>query len=326
MAFWLLSLLLYIFALLIGAGIIMKIYVTVMMGRYKIKKSLKGRVVVITGGTAGIGKETVRELAAKEATLHVLARDLNKAKRVVDEIKEETGNQDIHIHHADLSNFETVRAFAKKFLDTKSPIHILINNAGLTNETKKMTVDGNEETNQANHLSPFLLTNLLLNRIKESAPSRIVNVSSLGHTFVKAKEFDVHDINFQRQEWGALKSYCWSKLLNILFTRELARRMYGKGVTVNCLHPGGVRTELARDYKLTNPITLINFLSRPFYKTPNEGAQTNIYLAVADEVEHVTGQYFADCAPAPTTVLALDDQLATELWEESEKLTGLAKA
>jgi len=191
-----------------------------------------------------------------------------------------------------------------------------------------MTVDGNEETTQANHLSPFLLTNLLLNRIIESAPSRIVNVSSLGHTFVKAKEFDVHDINFQKQSnpWAALKSYCWSKLMNILFTRELARRVYGKGVTVNCLHPGAVRTELARDYKPKNPITILNIFARPFYKTPNEGAQTNIYLAVADEVEHVSGHYFADCAPKATTLLALDDQLAGELWRESEKLTGLVKA
>jgi len=177
-------------------------------------------------------------------------------------------------------------------------------------------------------LSPFLLTNLLLNRIIESAPSRIVNVSSLGHTFVKAKEFDVHDINFQKQfnQWDGFKAYCWSKLMNVLFTRELARRVYGKGVTVNCLHPGGVRTEITRQGTWKSPLVFMIWLSGPFLKSENEGAQTNIYLAVADQVEHVSGQYFSECAPATINLLAANDQLATELWEESEKLTGLAKA
>jgi len=321
--------LLYILLAIFIAGVILKIRLVLTTGRHKIKQSLKGRVIVITGGTAGIGRETVRELAAKEATIHVLARDLTKAERVIKEIRESTGNQDIHIHHADLSNFDTVRAFAKKFLETKTPIHILINNAGLANEVKKMTVDGNEETIQANHLSPFLLTNLLLERVKECAPSRIVNVSSMGHTFVKKEEFDVHDMNFEKQsnQFFFLKAYSWSKLMNILFTRELARRLYGKGVTVNCLHPGGVRTELARNGSLLNPWFLVSALIGPlFYKSANDGAQTTLYLATANDVEHVSGHYFSDCSIARLTLLAADDQLASDLWEKSEKLTGVTKA
>jgi NAD(P)-dependent dehydrogenase (short-subunit alcohol dehydrogenase family) len=310
-----------------GAGILLKIYVTITMGRHKIKQSLKGKVVVITGGSAGIGKETVRELAAKDATIHVLARDLTKAERVIGEIKESTGNQDIHIHHLDLSNFESVRAFAKKFLDTKTPIHILINNAGLANDLKKRTVDGNEETTQANHLSHFLLTNLLLDRITESAPSRIVNVSSVAHRYVSDKAFDVHDINFDREfnQWDGFKAYCWTKLMNVLYTRELSRRLYGKGVTVNCLHPGGVRTELSRNATWRSPLVLTIWFAGPFLKTSNEGAQTTLYLATSDEVENISGQYFADCAPSHISRLASDNQLAIELWKESEKLTG-AKA
>jgi NAD(P)-dependent dehydrogenase (short-subunit alcohol dehydrogenase family) len=316
-------------AAILGVLALLKLYVMVTNGRHKIKQSLKGKVVVMTGGTAGLGKETVRELAAKDATIHVLARDLTKAERVIGEIRTSTGNQDIHIHRADLSNFETIRAFAKKFLETKSPIHLLINNAGLGNEVKKVTVDGNEETMQANHLSHFLLTNLLLDRIKESAPSRIINVSSIGHTFVKANEFDLHDMNFEKQNnpYKFIKAYCWSKLMNILFTRELARRLYGKGVTVNCLHPGGVRSELTRNGSIWNPYVFIPLLVGPILlKSENEGAQTTLYLATADEVANVSGHYFSDCALTKTTLLAVDDQLASELWTESEKKTGIAKA
>jgi len=298
-------------------------------GKHTITGSLKGKVVVITGGTAGIGKETVRELAKSGATVHVLARSLDKANRVIGEIKESIDNKDIHIHQVNLSDFSTVRAFAKKFLETGSPIHILINNAGLANETKKMTVDGNEETIQANHLSHFLLTNMLLKRVTESAPSRIVNVSSMGHLFVGRKDIDIQNLNYEKPypQWNALMTYSVSKLLNVLFTRELARRLYGKGVTTNSLHPGGVRTELGRDISWKTPHLLImNALGKFFYKTELEGAQTTLYLATADEVEHVSGHYFSDCKIAKMNLLAADDQLATDLWKVSEKITGLANA
>jgi len=286
---------------------------------------------VITGGTSGIGKETVRALAQHQATIHVLARDTNKAERVIGQIIESTGNNDIHIHRVDLSDFSTVRAFAKKFLETDSPIHILINNAGLWNEVKKYTVDGNENTAQANHLSHFLLTNLLLDRIIESAPdARIVNVSSEGHTY--ASTFDPRDINSEKLvDWkssvSGMRVYCHTKLMNVLFTRELARRLYGKGVTVNSLHPGTVRTEFGRDISLTNPINLVLQLIRPFFfKNEVEGAQTTLYAATADKLEHVSGHYFSDCKPASMSLLGMDDKLAEDLWAESERVTGIRKA
>jgi len=191
---------------------------------------------------------------------------------------------------------------------------------------KKITVDGNEETCQANHLSHFLLTNLLLERIIESAPARIVNVSSLLHTYVK--NFDVTDINFERQshtDGVTSTTYNYSKLENVLFTRELARRLQGKGVTVNSLHPGAVRTDLGSENAWYHPFRIVTKLVQPFLKTAEEGAQTNLYLAVADEVANVTGQYFSDCKPAAMNLLALDDKLAKELWKESERLTGLKK-
>jgi len=324
--------LLYSFLAIFGIGVLAKIYLVLTMGKHKIKQSLKGKVVVITGGSAGIGKATVTELATHGATIHVLSRDLQKAERVIGEIKQSTGNQNIHIHYVDLCNFSTVREFAKKFLDTGSRIHILINNAGLANSHKIMTVDGIEETTQANHLSHFLLTNLLLDRIVESAPARIVNVSSMVHAFVSAKVFDAYDLSYQKQsnQWGGCKAYCWTKLMNILFTRELAHRLHGKDVTVNSLHPGAVRTEITRSGKTwANPIVYAvwaSFYSLPFLKTPLEGAQTTLYLATADEVEHVSGHYFSDCKISAISLLAADDRLALELWKESERLTGLAKA
>jgi NAD(P)-dependent dehydrogenase (short-subunit alcohol dehydrogenase family) len=329
MACWF-TCLFYALLLIVGAGILLKVYLFLITKKHTIKTSLKGKVVIITGGTAGIGKETVRELARHGATVHVLARDMHKAERVIGEIKESTGSEDIHIHQVDLSNFSTVRVFAKKFLDTGSPIHILINNAGLANNVKKTTVDGNEEITQANHLSHFLLTNLLLKRITESGPgSRIINLSSMGHLFVSAKEFDVYDINFQKQsnKWNALKVYNWSKLLNVLFTRELAQRLYGKGVTVNVVHPGGVATDLVRTGTWRSPeLFIIWLVGRIFFKTLLEGAQTTLYLATADEVEHVSGHYFENCKLSTMNLLAADEKLASELWEESEKLTGLSKA
>jgi len=256
---------------------------------------------------------------------------MNKAERVIGQIIESTGNNDIHIHRVDLSHFSTVRAFAKKFLETDSPIHILINNAGLHNETKKYTVDGNEDTAQANHLSHFLLTNLLLDRIIQSAPdARIVNVSSEGHTFVST--FDPRDINCEKLvDWkcsfAGMRMYTITKLMNVLFTRELARRVYGKGVTVNSLHPGGVRTEFGRDMSLTNPVRIILSPIRPFFfKNEVEGAQTTLYAATADELEHVSGHYFSDCKPAVMNLLAMDDKLAEDLWTESERVTGIRKA
>lgn len=246
----------------------------------------------------------MQEFAANGATIHILARDLSKADAVVGEIVASTGNQDITIHKVDLNDFSTIRAFAEKFLTTKSPIHILINNAGLSkirvsgqsvpdsicfsvNQRKKLSSDGIEQTVQTNHLSHFLLTNLLLDRMIQSAPSRIINVSSMGHLYVKPKDFDVYDVKLENlpashYNYGHM-AYIASKLMNVLFTRELARRLYGTSesctesldheprsffsdVTVNSVHPGAVRTEILRDVHWTHPITILIMMSIPFQK------------------------------------------------------------
>jgi NAD(P)-dependent dehydrogenase (short-subunit alcohol dehydrogenase family) len=312
---------------LIAIPAAVKIFLYVTTGRYTIRKNLKGKHILITGGTGGIGKETFRELARNGATVHVVARNISKAESMISEFKSEYGNIDIHVYEADLSNFQSVRHFCAKFLATKVPIHIMINNAGLFNLYKKITVDGNEETCQANHLSHFLMTNLLLDRIIESGPgARIVNVSSMLHDYVK--NFDVTDINFERRshmQHVLSETYNWSKLENILFTRELARRLQGKGVTVNVLHPGAVKTDLGSENAWYHPFRIGAVLARPFLKTALDGAATTLYLAIADEVANVSGQYFSDCKPAATSLTALDDRIAQQLWKESERLTGLKK-
>jgi len=306
------------------AVVLLKLYLYLTTGRYTIKKSLKGKHILITGGTAGIGRETVRELASHGATVHMLSRDSKKMEKMIEELKAENPGLDIKAHELNLSSFRSVRQFASNYLQSGLPIHVLINNAGLANKDKRVTEDGNEEMCQVNHLSHFLLTNLLLDKLIESGPgSRIVNVSSAGHN--QAGEFNVSDLNFEHQPFSmyGVRAYGYSKLENILFTRELARRLYGKGVTVNALHPGSVRTELARDYPPLHPMALILKIVAAFSKTPNEGAQTSIFLAVADEVANVSGHYFSDCKVGATTLLAVDDKMASDLWEESIRLTSL---
>jgi len=318
MAIWIILVFIFLTALLI------KLYIYLTTGRYTIKKSLKGKHILITGGTAGIGRETVRELASHGATVHVLARDSRKVEKMIEELKAENPGLDIQGHELNLSSLKSVRYFASKYLQSGLPIHVLINNAGLVTKDKRVTEDGNEEMFQVNHLSHFLLTNLLLDKLIESGPgSRIVSVASDAHDQVS--KFDVTDLNFERQPFAlaGVRAYAYSKLENILFTRELARRLYGKGVTVNCLHPGVVRTELARDYPFFHPMALMMNSIALFIKSPKEGAQTSIFLAVADEVANVSGHYFMDCKVGATTLLGVDDKLASDLWEESVRLTSL---
>ncbi|XP_014676069.1 PREDICTED: retinol dehydrogenase 11-like [Priapulus caudatus] len=249
---------------------------------------------------------------------------MQRGNRAASDITQQTGNTNVVVRKLDLSSFDSVRQFAEGVLDTEPRIHILVNNAAWVGQFAQ-TDEGIEMQWQVNHLSHFLLTNLLLERMKASSPSRIVNVSSRAHAW--AKSLDMEAI---RTETAATHNkyiaYARSKLANVLFTRELSRRLKGTGVTVNALHPGGVQTELGRRMpKLMRFIMIVLLfpILLLFVKTSRQGAQTSIYLAVSEEVDGVTGHYFSDCAVKDASAMARDDDLARRLWEHSASMTAL---
>ncbi len=281
-------------------------------------RNLEGKTCLITGATNGIGRVTAVELAKMGAELFLIYRNKFRADETVAEIRDRTGNDKVHIIKADLGSQSQVRGAAAEFLATGKPLHVLVNNAGLGNTKRMMTEDGIEMVFAVNHLAYFLLTMLLLDRIKESAPARIVNVASEAHRF--------GTINFDdlggEQRYGTLSAYGQSKLANILFSYELARRLSGTGVTVNCLHPGGIASGL-----WTNNGRFAQFLmmaGKLFLKTPEQGAQTTIYLASSPEVDGVSGKYYANSREKTSNRESLDPNIARQLWEVSAKMTGIA--
>jgi NAD(P)-dependent dehydrogenase (short-subunit alcohol dehydrogenase family) len=281
------------------------------------EQHLEGKTCLITGATNGIGRVTAVELAGMGAELFLSYRDKTRADETITEIRQNTGNDKIHLLKADLGSQSQVRVAAAEFLATGKPLHVLINNAGLGNTSKTMTADGIETVFAVNHLAYFLLTMLLLDRIKRSAPARIVNVASEAHRF--------GTINFDdlggEQRYRMFGAYSQSKLANILFTYELARRLAGSGVTVNCLHPGGIASGLWTNNGLL--AQLIMKAAKPFLKTPEQGARTTIYLASSDEVEGVTGKYYADCKEKSSNGESYDLSVARRLWELSAQMTGI---
>jgi NAD(P)-dependent dehydrogenase (short-subunit alcohol dehydrogenase family) len=275
---------------------------------------LTGKTCLITGANAGIGKVTALKLAQQGATVVMLCRNKEKGEAALNEIKQQSGNQNVDLLLADLSSQAEIRRVADEFKARHTRLDVLLNNAGVYLLNRTLTVDGVETTFAVNHLAYFLLTNLLLDILKQSAPSRIVSVSSEAHKFGKV-EFD--NLQGERQYKG-IPAYGNSKLENILFTRELARRLAGTGVTANCLHPGAVATSIFRN--TPRPIErLIKLLTM----SPEKGAETSVYLASSPEVEGVTGKYFEKKKENPPSLTAQDDNLALKLWEVSERLTEL---
>ncbi|XP_035745686.1 retinol dehydrogenase 12, partial [Egretta garzetta] len=285
-------------------------------GQCKSAAKLEGKVAIITGANTGIGKETARDLARRGARVIVACRDIAKAEAAASEIRAETGNQQVIVKKLDLADTKSIREFAEKFLAEEKELHILINNAGVMLCPYSKTADGFEMHLGVNHLGHFLLTFLLLERLKQSAPARIVNVSSLAH---HGGQIRFHDLHGERSYNRGL-AYCHSKLANVLFTRELARRLQGTKVTANVLHPGSVYSELVRhSFVMTWLWKIFSF----FLKTPQEGAQTSVYCAVAEELDSVTGQYFSDCQPAYVSPRGRDDETAKKLWSVSCELLGI---
>lgn len=279
------------------------------------RASLEGRCCVVTGATSGIGRITAIELARRGARVGIVARDPAKAAATADEVRGAGGGRDVPVFLADLGLQSQVRRVAGEILAEFPVLHVLVNNAGVVELGRTTTADGIETMFAVNHLAYFLLAQLLVDRLRESAPARIVNVASHAHRFVSGIRFD--DPFFERG-FGVMRVYGHSKLANILFTRELARRLDGTGVTVNCLHPGAVATGLGRNNGAIAR-ALIGMLA-PFFRTPEQGAKTTIHLASAAEVADTTGGYFARCREVRPSAAALDDAAAARLWALSERL------
>lgn len=273
--------------------------------------TMRGKICLITGGTNGIGKSTAQELARMGATVVIVGRNAQKTSQVVAEIRAATGNQTVDSLLADLSSQQEIRRLAGEFDSKYSRLDVLLNNAGAVFMERQSSVDGIEMTLAVNHLAAFLLTNLLLDTIKASAPARIVNVSSNAHRRARI-DFD----NLQGERSYSSGAYGNSKLANILFTIELARRLEGTGVTANALHPGFVNTGFGKNnsgflFKILGAVVPL------IARSPEKGAQTSIYLASSPEVQSVTGKYFVDSKVAQAAPQASDTAIARKLWDVS---------
>ncbi len=278
---------------------------------------MDGKVVLITGGTSGIGKATAIALAAMGANVTITGRNRERGEKAVKEVRRESGNEEVELILADLAVQAEVRRLAEEFRERHDRLDVLVNNAGLVISKRTETPDGMETQFATNHLAPFLLTNLLLDLLEKSAPSRIVTVSSEGHRWGK---MDLGDLQSTKRYRG-FPVYGMTKLANIMFTYELAERLRGTGVTANTLHPGGVSTNFGNNNN--GVMTLLFRAFKPFMRTPEQGADTVIYLASSPDVEGMTGKYLADRKIKVAADAAYDEGLQKKLWEKSEELTGL---
>ncbi|XP_071751847.1 retinol dehydrogenase 12 [Centroberyx gerrardi] len=277
---------------------------------------LDGKTVLITGANTGIGKETALDLAIRGARVIMACRDVDKGEEAAASICAVYPKAQVEVRELDLADTCSIRAFAQKFLREVNHLHILINNAGVMMCPYMKTIDGFEIQIGVNHLGHFLLTSLLIGLLKRSAPARVVVVSSLAHNFGWIR---FHDLQSQGSYNSGL-AYCQSKLANVLFARELARRLKGSSVTVNSVHPGTVNSELTRHSTL---MTIFFTVFSMFLKTPREGAQTTIYCAVAEELHSISGKHFSDCAPAFVAPQGRSEETARRLWDASCELLGI---
>ena len=276
-----------------------------------------GKTVLITGGTSGIGKAAAVALAAMGADVVVTGRDRERGERALREIREQSTGGSVELMLADLAVQAEVRRLAEEFAGRHDGLDVLVNNAGLVQSTRTETPDGIETTLATNHLAPFLLTNLLLDGLKESAPSRIVTVSSEAQRW---GSIDFDDLQSKRKYRG-FPVYGMTKLANVMFTYELAERLKGTGVTATCMHPGAVNTRFGTNNG--GPAAVLFRLFKPFMRTPEQGADTLIWLASSPEVEGVSGGYFSDRKATEPKKVAQDPEARRRLWEISEDLTGL---
>jgi len=281
--------------------------------------SMQGKVCVVTGANSGIGKATAMGLAQMGATVVMVCRDQAKGEEAQNEIKEKSGNDAIDLMLADLTSQASIRQLAENIQQRYQQVHVLINNAGGVNLTRRETSDGLEATFAVNYLAPFLLTNLLLDKLKASSPARIVIVSSESH---QAGYIKMDDLELEKG-YRLMRAYGQSKLAMVLFTYELARRLQGTGVTANCLHPGFVATNIGQNGVGSIGRSIVKLIFSRLGISPEEGAKTSIYLASSPEIEGVTGKYFAKSIPVRSAPISYDETLQRQLWDESVKLVNL---
>src|SRR6266700_791330 len=281
------------------------------------KTAKKDNVVMITGANSGIGKTASLALAKMGANVVMVTRNKEKGEAAKSEIIRESQNGSVDLLLADLSSLESVRSLATEFQRKYSSLHVLINNAGLFNQRRRVTADGYENTFATNYLAPFLLTNLQLDLLKASAPSRIINVSSVGHY---SGHINFDDLNLEK-EYGGWKAYGQSKLALVLFTHELAKKLQGTEVTVNAVHPGTVATNIWS--RPLGPVAFIMSLPKLFMTTPRQGAETIVYLASSPDAKDLNGEYLEKLKMKKSSDESYDEEIAQRLWDVSAKLTGL---
>jgi NAD(P)-dependent dehydrogenase (short-subunit alcohol dehydrogenase family) len=280
--------------------------------------TLAGRTCLVTGATSGIGTETALGLARAGARVLILGRDPARGERVRASLVERSGNPEVELLLADLASLAELRRLAAEIAARTRELHVLVNNAGVVNLSRTTTVDGFETTFAVNHLAGFLLTRLLLPLLERSAPARIVNVASDAHRF---GPIDLDDLQSERR-YRSMRVYGASKTANLLFTLELARRLEGGAVTVNALHPGAVATRLGHNNGWIGRVA--TGLLRPFFLTPQQGAETSLHVATAPELARVSGRYFVKKREREPAAHARDPVAAERLWQESERMVGLA--
>ena len=281
--------------------------------------SMQGKVCIVTGANSGIGKATSLGLAQMGATVVMVCRDRTKGEEAQNEIKTKSGNNAIDLLLAELSSQDSIRQLVENFQQHYKQLDVLINNAGGVNLSRRETLDGLEMTFALNYLAPFLLTNLLLDKLKASAPARIVNVSSESH---ESGYIKMDDLQLEKK-YRLMRAYGQSKLALVLFTYELARRLQGTGVTANCLHPGFVATNIGQSGVGRVGRSIVKLIFSSLGIRPEEGAKTSIYLASSPDIEGVTGKYFVKSIPVRSAPISYDESLQRQLWEESAKLVNL---
>ncbi|CAF4852655.1 unnamed protein product [Rotaria sp. Silwood1] len=292
------------------------------------KDRMDNKIVVITGSNTGIGKSTAIELAKRGAHIILACRNRQRAEQAKQEIQIKSNNNQIDIEIIDTSSLQSVRECANRLRKRLSRIDVLINNAGVLTRSKEKSIDGYEIHFATNYLGHFLLTNLLLDLLKKAPSARIINVAALAHTFLNCQ---IHwdDINLEKKTYLTFYAYAHSKLANIMFTNELAKRLKGTNITTNSLHPGVVHTELIRylggryENILRILAPFIKAILWFFLKNPEEGAQTTIYLASDIHLNNVTGKYFSDCIEVQPSKTALNEEDNRHLWLLSEQMTKL---
>jgi len=297
-------------------GIVFKIYLKLTTGWCRSATCLVGKTAIVTGANTGIGYDTALDFAKRGARVILACRDETKAIAARNLIIKETGNENVVVKIIDMSSFKSVRNFAKDIDATENHLDILVNNAGAGGIGDEKSEDGHVLLMQINYYSSFLLTILLIGLLKKSAPSRIINVSSIG---AKRAKLDVDSLETFP---GRFMVYFNSKLGNILFTQELAKKLHGTGVTTYSLHPGAVITEIFRHSKGITRFLIVS-IANLFFKTSEEGAQTTIYTAVAKGIENYNGEHFDDCKRVPPYKSATDPGLAKKLWEKTEEIVQL---